>query len=199
MQYAIRREFNHPLIKMAYDNVGSWAMKNDKELDLKTKFQVAYTEALNEFRLNAAQSWAKLDEFNAKPVLPEPLSKIPSEVERMGFKERIAHYQELSKIAKSKLEPKDHPIWDENKIMRGSKEFDQTIFDDRQKYLITIDEYVAGTLSVSDWYDRTRYLAEIEAQDRIKSYSSTSSQKEDQKTPLRGYNSARWAYKPWND
>jgi len=199
LQAAIRRDFNHPVIKIAYDKVGSWAMKNDREADLKPKFQAAYTEALNEFRSNTAKSWARLAEFNSKPTLPEPPSKIPSEVERMGFKERIAHYQELSKIAKSKLEPKDHPFWDENKIMLGSKEFEQNIFDERRKYLISLDEYVAGTLPVGDWYGRTRYLSEIEGQERIKSYSASSTNQEDYKTQPRGYNSSKSAYKPWND
>jgi hypothetical protein len=199
MQSAIRREFNHPVIALAYEKVGSWAMRNDKEAELKSKFQAAYTEALNEFRINPEKTWAQLESLNEKIALPEPPPKIPSAEERMGFKERLAHYQELSKIAKSKLEAKDHPTWDINKITRGSTQFDQQIFNERREYLIGMDEYLAGTLPVGDWYDRTRYLSEIEAQNNIKNNPPRPEPSQSSKTSHRSFNGSKTAYTRWTD
>jgi hypothetical protein len=199
MQSAIRREFNHPVIALAYEKVGSWAMRNDKEAELKPKFQTAYTEALNEFRVNPEKTWAQLESLNEKIALPEPPSKIPSTEERMGFKERLAHYQELSKIAKSKLEAKDHPTWDINKITRGSTQFDQQLFNERREYLIGMDEYLAGTLPVGDWYDRTRYLSEIEAQNNIKNNPPRPEPSQSSKTSHRSFNGSKTAYTRWTD
>ena len=52
---ALRREFPHPIVKVAFDLVGSWAMSNDSEKILKAKFKNAYAEALTAYRKMTAQ------------------------------------------------------------------------------------------------------------------------------------------------
>lgn len=47
---AIRREFNHPIVKMVFDKVGSWAMSHDSESVLRKKIKEVYSQCLNDFR-----------------------------------------------------------------------------------------------------------------------------------------------------
>lgn len=47
-QLALRREFTHPLINMAYKKIGSWDFTHDTEVILKKKFKKAYQESVEE-------------------------------------------------------------------------------------------------------------------------------------------------------
>lgn len=199
MDMAIRRDFSHPIVSIAYDKVGSWAMKNDKQEVLRTKFQEAYTNALNEFRQHPAETWQKLEEFNSRKALPEPLPKILTKDECKTFRQRLAEYEVKAKADKAKLTPQDHPTWEKDKIMRGHKNFDENVFNDRREYLIGMDEYVANSLSHEDKYDRIRYLREIEAQEYVKKMNPGGCEQEINKTSSRAYNGPRKVYKHWND
>lgn len=195
---AIRRDFNHPITKLAYDKVGSWAMKNDKQSELKPKFTAAYQDALNYFRQNQQQAWLQLEEFHAQPPQLEAPPKIPTNEEIIGWRERLARYQEMAKADKAKLESKDHPQWDKQKITRGSRNYDEAYYNERKRYLLGVDEIMAGTLPREDWYDRTRYMREIEAAERVKQFRADNPQPEE-KMPPRAYNQARNVYKSWSD
>lgn len=199
LQLAIRREFTHPIVSIAFDKVGSWAMKNDKAQELKGKFQIAYTYALNQFRVNPNETWKQLEQFNEKLLLPEPPPKIPSPQECKKFSERLAEYQAMAKEAKSKLEVKDHPIWPKKAITRGHKQFDQRIYDERKDYLLKVDEYVAGTLSSEDWYDRIRYKREIEGIEAIKNNTPGVDTPQQEKTSHKRYTASKTVYQNWNN
>lgn len=199
LQSAIRREFNHPIVSIAYEKVGSWAMKNDKEGILAGKFQVAYTEALNEFRVAPNKAWEILEKANKQCALPEPLSKIPSAAECKKFSERLVQYREMAKEAKSKLEAKDHPTWPKEAITMGHGQFNESIYNERRSYLLKTDEYLAGTLSRDDWYDRIRYKRELEAQEAIKNNKPRVDEQVNEKTQQSRYSSPRSVYNNWNN
>jgi len=63
-QAAIRRDFDHPVIKLAFDKVGSWAMRNDNEDVLRKKFKDAYREALGFYREANAMKHKQLESAN---------------------------------------------------------------------------------------------------------------------------------------
>ncbi len=193
---AIRKDFSHPIVALAYDKVGSWAMKNDKESVLTGKFQHAYTESLNEYRKNSNDTWIKLEQFNQRQALPEPPSKIPSPQEIIGWRERFQKYNDMAKADKAKLEVKDHPQWDKGQITKGARNFNEIVYNERKRYLLGVDEITAGTLAREDWYDRTRYMREIEADSKVKECSASNPQQKE-KMPPRGYNQARKASKSW--
>lgn len=50
LQLAIRNDFCHPTIKLAYDSVGSWDMSHDTEKVLTKKFKSAFNEAKRNYR-----------------------------------------------------------------------------------------------------------------------------------------------------
>jgi hypothetical protein len=52
---AIRRDFTHPVIKIAFDKIGDWAFKHDTEKDLAKKFKAAYQQAVHDYRVNTAK------------------------------------------------------------------------------------------------------------------------------------------------
>ncbi len=62
-----------------------------------------------------------------------------------------------------------------------------------------MDEYVAATLPVADWYDRTRYLSEIEAHEAIQNNPPRPEEQIHQKTSPRSFNGSKTIYKQWND
>jgi hypothetical protein len=47
---ALRRDFKHPVVKLAFDRIGSWDFSHDTEKELKKKFKHAYEESLRDFR-----------------------------------------------------------------------------------------------------------------------------------------------------
>lgn len=49
--FALRREFNHPLVKMVFDKIGDWNFRNDSEKDLRKKVEVHYHDCLIKLRL----------------------------------------------------------------------------------------------------------------------------------------------------
>jgi hypothetical protein len=160
---ALRNEFVHPVVRIAYDNVGSWAMKNDKQDALLAKFKSCYVEAINLFRENPNKSWELLELANQNmKSLPAP-SKIPSKKEITEWNKRMKGFEDQSKLDKLKIGQKSHPTWQIEKIQKCSRSFDKNLFDERKNYLLNLDEALSITLNSMDWYDRVRYLREIES------------------------------------
>jgi hypothetical protein len=199
LEAAVGGKFDHPVTFLAYSKVGSWSMKNDKASLLGGKFQVAYIEALNEFRKDYLQSWQKLDKFKERIALPPPPSKIPSSEEIIGLRERLAKYKALANAEKLKIEAKDHPVWDQAKIIRGGKQFDEKHFQERRSYLIGTEENLAGTLSRDDWYDRIRFLRELEAQGCLKGNRPIQTGYQKTKVTPRACNVGNVIYGKWKD
>jgi hypothetical protein len=188
---AIRKDFTHPIISIAYQNVGNWDMSHDKDDVLRPKFARAYQEALALFRVNPEKAQGLLEDHRAKIALPEPPSKVPSHEEILGWRERMAKYQEMAKKDKARLCPQDHPKWDKDAIQVSGRKFDEVIFNERKRYLLGLDEIVAGTLDPSDWYDRITYMREIEAMERIKNNPPRVDTPQDKDRPKRSYGAYR--------
>lgn len=195
MAAAVRREFSHPIVAMAFDKVGSWAMKNDKEAELRVKFQAAYDEALNQFRVNPEAGWKQLEDLNARAALPPPLPKIPSAEECLGFKERLRLYMDKSMAEKLRLGDKSHPEWPEKEVKPGCKSFNPQMHEERKKYLMELDELLAGTLSMNDQYDRIRLLRELEGQRYLESLKGSYNPREEKKSSHRTYNSPKTVFR----
>jgi hypothetical protein len=194
---SIRREFDHPVIKLAFDKVGSWDMKNSKDEVLRKKFDAAYREATAQYRVNPTGAWAALEEFKALPPPAEIPSKIPSAAERIGFKERMKQYSEMAEAEKAKLTPTDHPVWNAAAINVHSDEFDQKIYDERRKYLTGLDETVAMTLTRKDQYDRIRLLREELARRHVESMRDGSYVPPKEKVSPRSFHGGKTVYKNW--
>jgi len=164
---AIRGEMNHPIIKLTYDKVGSWAMKNDKEDILKKKFDNAYVESLNQFRANPESEWILLGQQGSKPSLIETNKNLTQE-EIKGFKERMVEYQKQAKLDRENKQKINHPVYEKDLITPTSRKFNELIFNERKKYLLNLDEFEAATLEMNDWYDRICYLREAESIEYLK-------------------------------
>lgn len=197
LSLAIRQEFSHPVVKMAYDKVGSWVMRNSKEVDLNSKFKTAYQDSLHYFRTNSQDSWKQLEEFKAAPSKVVEFPKILSKKEFIPFKKRYAEYLGSVKECKENLPNKEHPIWDKKNITSRHREFDRFIYNKRKEYLLGVDEYVAGTLSREDWFDRNCYMCEAEALERIYNNPCRVAADIDKKDQPRPYSEPRKVYKNW--
>jgi len=154
----IDRDFSHPIVKMRYDKIGSWALKNGKETDIQAKAKEAYKEAESEFCLYPEKSWAMLEEYNARPKeLPAP-SKIPTAGESKAFRECMNKCQEILKSKKIAGGGKTYKEFDANKIKRGHKEFDQKVFDEYREYLMAIPETETMILPPVYLMERNKFL-----------------------------------------
>jgi hypothetical protein len=164
LSLAIRREFNHPIIFMAYEKIGNWAMKHSKEDVLREKFKEAYENALNDFRSSPDSSWEKLKSLPVETV--KQIDYKSTEKERTQFKANWKNWrEEADRIKQSAKAP--HPIWEKGKITMRHPDFDQVTFDERKKYLMGLTEKEAMTLDSADWYDRSVFFREIEAQKHL--------------------------------
>lgn len=47
---ALRRDFIHPIVKIAYDKIGNWSFNHDTEVVLQKRFKEAYENALHDMR-----------------------------------------------------------------------------------------------------------------------------------------------------
>lgn len=154
----MRREFTHPLPLMCYQEIGNWAMTHDTEKALELKFQAAYSQALVKFRVTQENSWNLLETYNARPKeLPQP-DKIPSNEERRGFKELLAEYQQKNEDAKLQCKGIPYKEFDENKLKKGGKDYDEAVSKEYHDYLIGIPEEQTMILPTKYLYDRNRFL-----------------------------------------
>ena len=194
----VRKDFNHPLVKIIYEKIGSWALSHEKPDEINRKVCAVYSESLASYRENPSQAWKKLEEFKGLPAPSLIPSKIPSSAEISSCRERLKKYQEMADSQKANQEVKSHPVWEKGKITHGSRSFDEAYFNERKRYLLSVDEAVAGTLRHEDWYDRARYLRELEGYRNVQEHSAAR-QRSDENVSPRSPNGHRKAYKNWND
>lgn len=199
VELATRREFKHPVVFIAYEIVGSWSMRNDKELDLKNKFKSAYTEALNQFRENNCETWKRLEEFNKKNTLELPApSKTPAPHESKAFRECMNKCQETLKSKKIMGGGKTYKHFDENKIKKGHREFDKAVFDEYRSYLLSVPEIETMTLPVSYAYARMRFLSQIDGSIHLKECGYNPTPQGQGKESPRRSGEPQKVYKNWN-
>lgn len=152
------RDFNHPLVKMIYDKIGSWILTNGKEDDIQRKTKEYYIEEFANFKINPQKAWLELESFNQKPKELPPPDKIPTKQEIKSFKERLSQYQqnlENAKLLHAGIPYKEFP---EDKIKVGARSFDQKVYDEWRDYLLSIPEEQTITLPIKYIYERNRFL-----------------------------------------
>jgi hypothetical protein len=165
----VAREFTHPVVKLVYDRIGSWNLTNGTSESIRLKTKAAYGECVGEFRLNQGPLWETLKLTNNQLALasPEP-SKIPTQEELKGFKERMAEYQQKLEDAKINLKGKTYKEFDENKIKIGHKDFDQSIYNEYRDYLLSIPENETMILPIHYLYQRMRFIGAKEQEESLK-------------------------------
>lgn len=136
----VARDFTHPLVKMVYDKIGSWALTNGKTDEIERKVKEHYSEARSNFYVEPQKAWLALESFNAKPKELPPPDKIPTTSESKSFKECMAKCQEILRDKKIAGGGKAYKHYDENKIKQGHKDFDKAVFDEYREYLMAIPE-----------------------------------------------------------
>jgi hypothetical protein len=162
----IRREFNHPLAQICFDKIGSWTLSHANEDEVNQKMNEAYKEAIGVFMRQPMEAWDALGKFKAEreTLPPPPITK----AEFLSWRDRLAQYRQRAAEDKAKLPNMEHPKWNKDKLIKGSPLYDELVFNERKKYLMGLDEWMAGTLDSADWYDRVCYFREIEAQDYLR-------------------------------
>jgi hypothetical protein len=87
-----------------------------------------------------------------------------------------------------------HPSWDREKIDPRNKLFDKALYEQRRKYLMSVDDKASTFLETNDKYDRICYLREKEAMEQYKrNRAALSSQSEQRPTAQR----SKTIYKTW--
>jgi len=156
----VARDFNHPLVKMLYDKIGSWTLTNGKSDEIERKVKEHYSEARSSFYVEPQKAWAQLESFNAKPKELPPPEKIPSPAESKAFKECMAKCQEMLKSKTNLAGGKTYKHFDDNKIKEGHKEFDQKVFNEWRDYLLSIPETETMILPIQYIYARSRFIGQ---------------------------------------
>lgn len=202
IQLAIRKDFTHPIVLEVYEKLGSWTLKNSKEAELMTLASPVYHQALHDFKANPLVGWNKIEQHKEKLLLESQIPpKIPSEKERRGFKEHYAEWKAKAAEEKAAREAEGgkpaHPVYEVGHVTIGHRSFDEAIYNERKRYLLGLKEHEAATLPSNDWYDRVKFLREIEAVEHLKRVGYTgnkpTSEVKDRDT---GYQ-ARKTYKNW--
>lgn len=158
----VRREFNHPLVKMIYEKIGSWTLSNGKADEISKKTRQYYDECLNNFRCNEQEAWDRLTTYSDQKLLEQQENDVPRQKQHKSFSERMAEYMELANSQKLKLGIKEHPIFAEEKLKKSSIHFDKELYAEYKKYLLSVEETLSLTLPIKYAYDRVRFLREIE-------------------------------------
>lgn len=148
----VNRDFNHPMVKMIYDKIGSWALINGKEHEIQSKVKSYYDSCLADFYSDPEPHWSKLTSFNNQAKLEAP-TKIPSQKERKGFKEHMEEFKRLAEEGKAKLKDMTTPDFDPKKIKPEGEQY-----VDYCKYLLSVPEHLVLGLPPVYAYDRQRLL-----------------------------------------
>lgn len=149
----VKREFTHPLVKMIYDKIGSFTVKNGKEEDINHKVKNCYAECLADFHCYPEVSWKALNDYNSIPKKLSPPDKILTSSERKGFKERLAEYQKIVNAEKSKLTENKPIEFDEKEIQSESSRYKAHC-----DYLLSVPERLVLGLTPKQAYHRQRLL-----------------------------------------
>ena len=144
LRLAIKNEITHPVVLELRNKIGSWALKNDYERTLHDKATQVYPSIVSSF---------KSDPMRFKQDMKNQQLQI--EDKKPEIKEQ--------KLINSDLKNINHPKWDKDKIDIHGRLFDIKVFNERKKYLTSLNEFEASTLNMEDYYDRCRHMSEIEA------------------------------------
>jgi len=163
----VARQFDHPMVKLVYDRIGTWALKNGTAEEIRRKTRTAYDDCLVEFRANPNALWNKLSEHNATPLLDEP-SKTLTREEHIGWQQRMQEYERRAHEGKMQLKDQKHPEFPEDKIKIGGRNFDGEVYKEYRRYLMAIPEKLVLSLPIPYAYARMKFLAEQDTAKHLK-------------------------------
>jgi hypothetical protein len=150
----VSRKFNHPVVKMVYDKLGSWLLANGTASDVQAKAKAVYADCLANFIIDPELHWSKLnDHRDTLALAPSKHPKIASTLKISGFKERMDEFKMLAEEGAVRLKDMKPIEFDEKRI---GKEGDQRA--DYEKYLLSVPENLVLGLSSKYAYDRQRLL-----------------------------------------
>lgn len=164
----INRDFSHPIVKMMYDNIGSWTLSNGKEGEIQAKAKEAYEQAQSTFSLFPDKSWAMLNAYHAKPKELSPPAKIPSSEERRGFKDRMAEFQKKFDDEKINCKGRTYKEFDAKKINPIHDDFDPILYEEFKCYLLSIEDNDIMILPPHYIYQRMKFIAQREQPQYLK-------------------------------
>lgn len=194
----VARDFSHPLVKMVYDKIGSWTLTNGKSDEIERKVKEHYSEARSSFYVEPQKAWSALESFNAKPKeLPQP-DKIPTAKERKSFKERLSEYQQALEDAKLTCKGTPYREFEQSKIKKSSRDFDQKIFNEYRDYLMSIPEEKTMILPSTYLYDRNRFLNAKDQPAFLRKAGYNPNPQDEEKEPERRSNGPKKVFKDWH-
>jgi hypothetical protein len=164
----INRNFDHPMIKMAHDKIGSWQLKNGKKEEIDAKTKLIYKECLSVFKNNTKNSWLQLESYHNQPTEIFALKKIENHEEIKGFKERFSEYKKKCEEEKLKNNENITREFDLSKLKPYSRYFDENLYQEYQEYLISIPEFLVISLPASYAFDRMKFLNDKDQNENLK-------------------------------
>ncbi len=193
----LARDFSHPIVKIMYDRIGSWTLKNGKDTEIQAKAKNAYREAEIEFSLYPDRCFKELQAFNAKPKeLPEP-SKIPSATESKAFRECMNKCQEIPLGKKINAAGKTYKEFDEQKIKIGGRNFDKAVYNQWRDYLLSIPETETMILPPKYAHARMKLIASKEQPNLLLKSGYNPNPHVKEKVDSRGSNGPYMMYKSY--
>ncbi len=146
------------LVKILYDKIGSWTLTNGKTEEIERKVKEHYAAARSDFHTEPQKAWSLLEDYNAKPkeLLPPP--KIPKDEEMKAFRECMSKCQEILQNKKIIGGGKTYKEFDANKIKKGHKDFDRSVYEEYKAYLLSIPETETMILPPVYLMERNKFL-----------------------------------------
>lgn len=196
LQAMMRKCFNHPIEKMCYDKIGSWVVTHGSESDLKQKLSVVYREAIYVFLKNPDDCFLNLKEYLNSQVKELLYQKPISRSEFKSWRDRYEAWQVKADDERKHQELKLHPVYEQDQIAIDHPNFDQNKFKERKGYLINLSERESATLDPYSWYDRCRYLREIEAERHLHE-SGYQGNQQSENVQHKASNARKTVFKDW--
>jgi len=156
----VSRDFSHPIVKMVYDRIGSWTLKNGRHEEIKTKTREHYPFCVVEFEENPHSHWKRLQEYKDEKLkeLPPP-DKNPTKGESKAFRDCMNECQRILQGKKIVNEGKTYRQFDEAQITPTHRDFDPEVYEEFRKYLISVPETETMILPPQYSYRRMKFLA----------------------------------------
>ncbi|HYD89895.1 MAG TPA: hypothetical protein VEA37_00215 [Flavobacterium sp.] len=194
----VARDFSHPLVKMVYDKIGSWTLKNGKEEEINRKAKEHYTECLAQFQIKPEQAWMALEHYNEKPKELAPPPKMPSPEERKGFKERMTEFQKKLDDEKLNCKGKTYKEFDAKAVNPYSHDFKPEVYEEFKQYLLSIPDDQTMILPVEYIYQRMQFIGKMEQKEYLLKAGYNPSAKFHTSEPQRnGKSGPKPIYKAW--
>ena len=193
------KEFNHPIVKMIYDKIGSWKLSNGKESEIIQKVKEYYSISLAEFQKSPKEYFEKLIQLNdQQKALPEP-PKAENNKPHISLKERLADYQQKIDEAKINCKGETYRHFDENAINPHNKNFDKEVYEEFKNYLLSIPEEKTLILPINYIYQRTSFITKKEVPYFLRQVGFNPSPKGQNSESPRWSNGPIKVYKNWAD